>query len=82
MVILHFLNDVLKHGSYTGFPTIGLETQTMENEHLREAFGTLAVISLLCIIRLTCRRWKWNCRSSVSIRLPSRILRMVLQVGS
>ena len=43
VVILHFLNDVLKHGSYTGFPTIGLETQTMENEHLREAFGSFEV---------------------------------------
>lgn len=36
---MHFLNDLLKHGSYTGFPTIGVETQTMENPHLREAFG-------------------------------------------
>lgn len=35
----HFLNDLLKHGSYTGFPTLGIETQTMENAHLREAFG-------------------------------------------
>lgn len=39
VVIMHFLNDLLKHGSYTGFPTIGVETQTMENPHLREAFG-------------------------------------------
>eukprot|EP00913_Durusdinium_trenchii_P021694 g20384.t1 len=39
VVIMHFLNDLLKHGSYTGFPTIGIETQTMENPHLREAFG-------------------------------------------
>ena len=34
-VIMHFLNDLLKHGSYTGFPTIGLETQSMENPNLR-----------------------------------------------
>jgi len=39
VVIMHFLNDLLKHGKYTGFPTLGLETQTMENAHLREAFG-------------------------------------------
>jgi len=39
VVVLHFLNDLLKHGKYTGFPTLGVDTQTMENTHLREAFG-------------------------------------------
>jgi len=39
VVIMHFLNDLMKHGKYTGFPTLGIETQTMENAHLREAFG-------------------------------------------
>jgi len=39
VVITHFLNDILKHGKYTGFPTLGVETQTMENAHLREACG-------------------------------------------
>merc|ERR1719335_627667 len=38
VVVLHFLNDLLKHGKYTGFPTIGAEFQTMENPHLREAY--------------------------------------------
>eukprot|EP00913_Durusdinium_trenchii_P016067 g15101.t1 len=33
------LKDLLKHGKYTGFPTLGVETQTMENSQLREAFG-------------------------------------------
>merc|ERR1719502_1380018 len=31
VVINHFLKDLLKHGKYTGFPTLGVETQTMEN---------------------------------------------------
>merc|ERR1712066_212949 len=39
VVIHHFLQDLLKHNKYTGFPTLGIETQTMENAHLREAFG-------------------------------------------
>lgn len=39
VVIMHFLNDLLKHKKYTGFPTLGVDTQTMENAHLREAFG-------------------------------------------
>jgi len=39
VVVMHFLNDLLKHGKYTGFPTLGVEMQTMENAHLREAFG-------------------------------------------
>lgn len=39
VVVMHFLNDLLKHGKYTGFPTLGIEHQTMENDHLRQAFG-------------------------------------------
>lgn len=39
VVVTHFLNDLRKHGKYTGFPTLGVETQTMENSHLRESFG-------------------------------------------
>lgn len=39
VVITHFLNDLLKHNKYTGFPTLGIDVQTMENAHLREAFG-------------------------------------------
>lgn len=38
-VVMHFLNDLLKHGKYTGFPVLGIETQNMENAHLREAFS-------------------------------------------
>jgi len=39
VVIMHFLNDLQRHGKYTGFPTLGIESQTMENAHLREASG-------------------------------------------
>jgi len=39
LVVMHFLNDLVKHGKYTGFPTLGVEIQTMENTHLRESFG-------------------------------------------
>lgn len=39
VVVMHFLTDLLKHGRYTGFPTLGVEEQTMENQTLREAFG-------------------------------------------
>eukprot|EP00929_Paragymnodinium_shiwhaense_P022783 TRINITY_DN14450_c0_g1_i1.p1 TRINITY_DN14450_c0_g1~~TRINITY_DN14450_c0_g1_i1.p1 ORF type:complete len:575 (-),score=67.73 TRINITY_DN14450_c0_g1_i1:184-1908(-) len=39
VVITHFLDDLLKHGRYTGFPTLGIVSQTMENVHLRQAYG-------------------------------------------
>ncbi|CAE8622363.1 unnamed protein product, partial [Polarella glacialis] len=39
VVVMHFLSDLLKHGKYTGFPTLGVEVQHMENSHLRESFG-------------------------------------------
>mmetsp|Transcript_110480 Transcript_110480/g.285592 ORF Transcript_110480/g.285592 Transcript_110480/m.285592 type:complete len:536 (+) Transcript_110480:44-1651(+) len=39
VVVMHFLNDLLKHGKYTGFPTLGVEIQTMENTTLRESYG-------------------------------------------
>merc|ERR1719434_392501 len=39
VVVTHFLNDLLKHGKYTGFPTLGVDIQTMENAHLRESYG-------------------------------------------
>ena len=42
LVVSHFLKDLLKHGKYTGFPTLGVETQTMENAQLRESFGMTA----------------------------------------
>jgi len=38
-VVMHFLTDLLKHGKYTGFPTLGVENQTMENATLRESLG-------------------------------------------
>lgn len=39
VVIMHFVTDLLKHGKYTGFPELGIDTQTMENAHFREAYG-------------------------------------------
>lgn len=39
VVVMHFVNDLLKHGKYTGFPTLGAEIQTMENETLRQSYG-------------------------------------------
>mmetsp|Transcript_119232 Transcript_119232/g.338053 ORF Transcript_119232/g.338053 Transcript_119232/m.338053 type:complete len:581 (-) Transcript_119232:154-1896(-) len=39
VVIKHFIDDLLKHKKYTGFPTLGIDIQSMENVHLREAFG-------------------------------------------
>eukprot|EP00928_Gymnodinium_smaydae_P068257 TRINITY_DN5133_c0_g1_i1.p2 TRINITY_DN5133_c0_g1~~TRINITY_DN5133_c0_g1_i1.p2 ORF type:complete len:553 (+),score=143.36 TRINITY_DN5133_c0_g1_i1:132-1661(+) len=39
VVIMHFLTDLLNNKRYTGFPVLGVETQTMENANLREAFG-------------------------------------------
>lgn len=39
VVIHHFLQDLLKHGKYTGFPTLGIQVQPMENSHLREAYS-------------------------------------------
>jgi len=39
VVITHFLNDLLKHGKYTGFPMLGVDIQTMENPDLRDSLG-------------------------------------------
>ncbi|CAE7244755.1 DEGP9 [Symbiodinium microadriaticum] len=53
VVIMHFLSDLLKHnGTYTGFPTLGIETQTMENAQLREAFGMTAKQKGLLVNRI------------------------------
>ncbi|OVA03711.1 Peptidase S1 [Macleaya cordata] len=38
-VILHFIQDYEKNGEYTGFPTLGVEWQKMENPDLRIAMG-------------------------------------------
>lgn len=39
IVVSHFLSDLRRHQKYTGFPTLGVVYQTMENSHLRESFG-------------------------------------------
>ncbi|WOK95421.1 protease Do-like 9 [Canna indica] len=38
-VIMHFIQDFEKSGEYTGFPTLGVEWQKMENPDLRKAMG-------------------------------------------
>ncbi|KAK2994101.1 hypothetical protein RJ640_024365, partial [Escallonia rubra] len=38
-VIMHFIQDYEKNGSYTGFPILGIEWQKMENPDLRVSMG-------------------------------------------
>lgn len=38
-VIMHFIQDYEKNGSYTGFPILGVEWQKMENPDLRKSMG-------------------------------------------
>ncbi|KAF6159883.1 hypothetical protein GIB67_032967 [Kingdonia uniflora] len=38
-VIMHFIKDYEKNGEYTGFPTLGVEWQKMENPDLRMSMG-------------------------------------------
>ncbi len=38
-VVEHFLKDYAAKGKYTGFPTLGLEWQKLENPSLRKALG-------------------------------------------
>ncbi|XP_073036372.1 protease Do-like 9 [Primulina eburnea] len=38
-VIMHFIQDYAKNGSYTGFPILGVEWQKMENPDLRLSMG-------------------------------------------
>lgn len=37
-IIKHFMKDIALHGTYTGFPALGVQFQTMENSQLREFF--------------------------------------------
>ncbi|KAJ8637261.1 hypothetical protein MRB53_011528 [Persea americana] len=41
-VIMHFIGDYEKSGEYTGFPSLGVEWQKMENPDLRKAMGMAA----------------------------------------
>ncbi|GMN42458.1 hypothetical protein TIFTF001_011654 [Ficus carica] len=38
-VIMHFIKDYEKNGTYTGFPILGVEWQKMENPDLRSSIG-------------------------------------------
>jgi hypothetical protein len=38
-VIHHFIADYERNGAYTGFPTLGVEWQKLENPHLRKSLG-------------------------------------------
>lgn len=70
VVLMHFLNDLLKHGKYTGFPTLGIDTQTMENAHLREAYGMAPKQKGLLVSRVpgTCAVAKVLCQNDVLLK--------------
>ena len=38
-VVFHFIQDVERHGRYTGFPILGVEWQKLENPDLRSKLG-------------------------------------------
>nr|DAD34649.1 TPA_asm: hypothetical protein HUJ06_005289 [Nelumbo nucifera] len=38
-VVMHFIQDYERNGEYTGFPTLGVDLQKMENPDLRMAMG-------------------------------------------
>ncbi|KFG52622.1 trypsin domain-containing protein [Toxoplasma gondii FOU] len=42
-IIEHFLNDLVLHGRYTGFPSLGVKVSHMENDHLRQFKGLSAL---------------------------------------
>ncbi|PFH37793.1 hypothetical protein BESB_001350 [Besnoitia besnoiti] len=42
-VVRHFLNDLILHGRYTGFPALGMKIAHMENDGLREFKGLNAL---------------------------------------
>lgn len=39
VIVQHFLDDVAKHGQYTGFPETGFRHQKLENQSMRRALG-------------------------------------------
>lgn len=38
-MVEHFLTDYERHGRYTGFPSLGVEWQKLENPDLRAALN-------------------------------------------
>ena len=38
-IVRHFVSDYQRHGTFTGFPRMGVQLQNMENEALRRAAG-------------------------------------------
>ncbi|KEP66121.1 UNVERIFIED_CONTAM: trypsin domain-containing protein [Hammondia hammondi] len=42
-IIEHFLNDLVLHGRYTGFPSLGVKVSHMENDQLRQFKGLSAL---------------------------------------
>ena len=54
-VVEHFLHDVERHGTYTGFVTLGITWAPLENKHLRDYVGidtcdvgTSVLVGLFC----------------------------------
>ena len=41
-IIAHFLDDVARHGAYTGFPVLGIKWQRLESAPLRASLGMAA----------------------------------------
>jgi len=51
-VIDHFLQDIMLNGRYTGFPSLSIQCQSMENLHLRKAFSMNANQTGVLIINI------------------------------
>ncbi|CAN6363304.1 unnamed protein product [Urochloa humidicola] len=51
-VIKHFIDDYEKSGEYTGFPTLGIKWQKMENPDLRKAMGMKLDQKGVCVTRV------------------------------
>ncbi len=48
-VVQHFLKDVLRHGHYTGFVTLGITWAPLENTHLRAYVGIDVCEVCVCV---------------------------------
>lgn len=72
-VIDHFINDYERNGAYTGFPTLGMDWQKMENPTLRSALGMknqhsgvlirCAYPRQMLVSQAACVCWTTRCRA-------------------
>jgi hypothetical protein len=51
-VIRHFLEDLRRHGHYTGFPSLMIETQGLENPAMRRYLGLAEGVSGVLVTRV------------------------------